>query len=88
MRSVEEDNVIRTELIWYDRPDVAGPKECKFHKFEVPANVVEALDACLRCSMGVKGEVKKVRTLFIHDRTRIHIDRVEGLGDYMELEVR
>lgn len=38
--------------------------------------------------MGIKGEVKKARTLFIFERTRIHIDSVDGLGDFMELEVR
>ncbi|VDM68236.1 unnamed protein product [Strongylus vulgaris] len=37
--------------------------------------------------MGIKGEVKKIRTLFIFERTRIHIDSVEDLGDFMELEV-
>lgn len=42
----------------------------------------------LQCSMGIKGEVNKTRTLFIHERTRIHIDSVEGLGDFMELEVK
>ncbi|KAK6732663.1 hypothetical protein RB195_016808 [Necator americanus] len=87
MRTVEENGVVRTELIWYERPDVAGPKLCNYSKFDVPADVLSSLKETLRCSMGMKGEVKKVRSLFIFERTRIHIDNVEGLGDFMELEV-
>lgn len=30
--------------------------------------------------------VKKVRRLFIYKNTRIHLDKVEGLGDFLELE--
>jgi adenylate cyclase class IV len=33
------------------------------------------------------GRVRKRRTLLMVGRTRIHLDAVEGLGDYMELEV-
>ena len=38
-------------------------------------------------SLGELAEVRKVRTLHLVGRTRIHVDAVEGLGDFLELEV-
>lgn len=47
----------------------------------------DELHAVLVSSLGLIGVVKKTRHLYIYDQTRIHIDQVEGLGDFMELEV-
>ncbi|TSN57744.1 hypothetical protein Baya_9074 [Bagarius yarrelli] len=38
-------------------------------------------------ALGQVGEVKKERRLYIVGQTRVHVDTVEGLGDFMELEV-
>ena len=37
--------------------------------------------------MGIKGDVKKTRFLYMVGQTRVHVDEVEGLGNFMELEV-
>ena len=38
-------------------------------------------------ALGIKGIVKKTRTLYMVGQTRVHVDQVEGLGNFMELEV-
>ena len=41
----------------------------------------------LGLALGVRGVVKKTRRLIMIGQTRVHIDDVEGLGTFMELEV-
>lgn len=38
-------------------------------------------------ALGVRGVVRKTRYLYMVGQTRIHLDDVEGLGHFMELEV-
>jgi predicted adenylyl cyclase CyaB len=37
-------------------------------------------------ALGVKAIVDKRRELWVYSNTRIHIDDVDGLGDFIELE--
>jgi predicted adenylyl cyclase CyaB len=73
------------ELIFYRRADQAGPKESFYVRSPTvsPGSLCEALTL----AYGEVGRVKKQRTLFLVGRTRVHLDRVEGLGDFLELEV-
>jgi predicted adenylyl cyclase CyaB len=73
------------ELIHYRRPDERGPKESLY--VIAPVSAPDALREALSRAYGVAGRVRKVRTLYLAGRTRIHLDRVEGLGDFLELEV-
>ena len=41
----------------------------------------------LAASLGVRGVVRKQRLLYLVGNTRIHLDQVEGLGDFLEFEV-
>jgi len=75
----------RAELIRYQRPDASGPKTSDYDIYR--ADDGQNLHDLLAASLGVLGEVVKVRTLVMAGRTRIHLDEVEGLGSYLELEV-
>jgi predicted adenylyl cyclase CyaB len=75
----------RGELIFYRRADRKGPKE-SFYVLS-PTATPEALRETLSLAYGPTGRVRKHRILFIAGRTRIHLDRVEGLGEFFELEV-
>jgi predicted adenylyl cyclase CyaB len=73
------------ELIFYQRSDTPGPKESSY--IVMSTSSPEALNAVLSSAYGQIGHVRKRRILFLVGRTRIHLDRVEGLGDFLELEV-
>ncbi|KAF2905967.1 hypothetical protein ILUMI_00198 [Ignelater luminosus] len=84
LRKFEDGNA---ELIYYERPDSEGPKTSSYEKCSIKSGEVEGLNAVLSRALGTTGIVKKVRQLFLVEQTRIHVDQVEGLGDFMELEV-
>lgn len=73
------------ELIFYRRTDRQGPKESFYVRSPTasPATLREALTL----AHGEIGRVIKDRTLYLLGRTRIHLDKVQGLGDFLELEV-
>jgi predicted adenylyl cyclase CyaB len=73
------------ELIFYRRPDRQGPKESFY--LRSPTTEPDTLRESLTLAYGPSGRVRKHRTLFLVGRTRVHLDRVEGLGDFLELEV-
>ena len=73
------------ELIHYHRPDSGEPKASDYVRVPVPDPA--ALREALARANGLQGRVRKRRWLLLSGQTRIHIDRVEGLGDFMELEV-
>ena len=77
------------ELIHYQRADTAQAKASDYVR--VPAPEPAALREALARACSLLGRVRKRRWLLIVSdgafSTRIHLDRVEGLGDFMELEV-
>lgn len=75
----------RGQLIFYQRADQGGPKRSEYHIAETsdPDNLKRVLEL----AYGIRGVVKKTRYLYLAGQTRIHVDDVDGLGQFMELEV-
>lgn len=73
------------ELIFYSRPERAGIKQSEYLIVETadPAKLLAVLTAALN----VVGVVIKRRELFMVGQTRVHLDAVDGLGTFVELEV-
>jgi homotetrameric cytidine deaminase len=78
----EEDD--RATLIAYARADEAVARLSAYHLVDVPdpAGMTTALDDAL----GISVVVTKRRHLLLWDDVRIHLDEVEGLGSWVELE--
>ena len=75
----------RGELIYYERDDSSGPTESRY--MLLPTREPDALAGALKGALGVRGVVRKRRTVYMVGRTRVHLDEVEGLGEFIELEV-
>lgn len=73
------------ELIHYHRPDTGDARASDYVR--VPTPDAAGLREALARGCGLKGRVRKQRWLLLTGPTRIHLDRVEGLGDFLELEV-
>ena len=75
----------RGELIFYSRKNESGPKTSEYFisKTDEPNKLLGVLEK----SYGIRGVVKKIRKLFLIGNTRVHIDQVENLGNFLEFEV-
>jgi predicted adenylyl cyclase CyaB len=73
------------ELIRYERANLAEARRSTYliARSEDPQTLRDILSATL----GRTGVVKKTRTLYLIGQTRVHLDRVDGLGDFLKLEV-
>jgi predicted adenylyl cyclase CyaB len=82
---LREQSPGQPELIFYEREDARAPKPSRY----LLAGVSEpaALRAVLSAALGLHGVVRKRRTLYRIGQTRLHLDEVEGLGSFLELEV-
>jgi adenylate cyclase class IV len=75
----------RGELILYSRAEGSDPRPSDYTL--APTADPGALLRILAATLTVLGVVRKTRRLYLAGQTRIHLDEVEGLGSFMELEV-
>jgi len=72
------------QLIPYVRPSVAAPKRSRY--VVLPVEEARPLRDLLGDLLGVASVVEKRRTIFLLENVRIHLDRVRGLGSFIEFE--
>jgi adenylate cyclase class 2 len=73
-------------LIAYLRPDRAGCRVARFHR--LPVADPEGLAETLARMLGEVARVEKDRDVWWWREVRIHFDRVDGLGSFLEFESR
>lgn len=75
---------IENSLVFYSRPDQAGPKHSAVTMSLVPAG--SDVKALLSKALGVMVAVDKRREIYFVENVKVHLDRVEGLGEFVEVE--
>jgi len=71
-------------LIFYGRQD---SRHLKLSSYEiVPIPEAEKFREMMTRALGAIATVRKTRILMMRDHIRLHLDRVEGLGDFGEIE--
>ena len=75
---------IENALIFYRRPDQSGPKQSDviLHHTSETGTLLTLLEA----SFGVLARVDKKREIHFIDHVKFHLDIVQGLGTFMEIE--
>ncbi len=75
---------IEYNLIYYERENIQGAKSSDFSLVKVADG--EALKATLTRALGVMKVIEKNREIYYIDNVKFHIDQVEGLGSFVEIE--
>ena len=77
---------IENNLIWYERPDESGPKTSNCMLYRTAGG--SPLKGILERALGVLVVVDKEREIYFMDNVKVHLDRVKGLGTFVEIEAQ
>ena len=75
---------IENNLIYYQREETAGLKQSNVELTSTTDPI--ALKSILTKALGIKTVVKKQREIYYIDNVKFHIDTLEGLGSFVEIE--
>lgn len=75
---------IENNLIYYEREDNKGPKLSNILLFK--SHPGSSLKEILTKAIGILVVVNKKREIYYIENVKFHIDKVEGLGTYVEIE--
>lgn len=75
---------IENNLIYYERPNQAGPKQSNFNLVAVPD--AGGLKDMLTAAIGIKVAVVKQREIYFISNVKFHLDTLQELGNFVEIE--
>ena len=75
---------IENNLIYYDRPDTKSPKPSHIQLISMAHP--QKMKSLLTHALGIDVVVKKQREIYFINNVKFHIDIVEKLGDFVEIE--
>lgn len=75
---------IENNLIYYNRPNIEGPKQSDFSLLPVIDGA--ALEAFLIKALGQKVVVEKTREIYFIENVKFHLDNLTALGSFVEIE--
>jgi predicted adenylyl cyclase CyaB len=81
---LREEQPGKPHLIQFERAGIPQEHESRYHIVQVDDGPTAR--AALAATIGVRGVVSKRRRLFLYRTVRMHLDEVEGLGSFIELE--
>jgi adenylate cyclase, class 2 len=73
-------------VVHYERENKKGPKGAKILLYPLDHGGAAALKPVLAAALGVRAVVEKRREIYFIGNVKFHIDRVKGLGSFVELE--
>jgi predicted adenylyl cyclase CyaB len=74
------------ELIFYNRANTKSSKFSNYQILNFSENEFKILAGILNNVFDIKSVVEKKRELWLFKHTRVHLDKVKGLGNFLELE--
>src|SRR5436190_17304344 len=75
---------IENALIFYERPNARRARQSRVRMIELPPH--SAVEEILAAALGVLAVVDKRREIYFAGNVKIHLDRVRGLGRFVEVE--
>ena len=79
------EGTIEQGLIFYVRPDQAGPRPSQVERVD-PDKGLSGVKTVLQAALPVDVVVEKTRTIYWVDHVKVHLDNVPKLGTFVELE--
>lgn len=82
------EGTVEACIVSYDRPDSAKPKACRYHivTYEPGDTRLVVMKELLAQALDIRCTVVKDREIYYIGNVKFHLDTVEGLGTFFEIE--